>query len=301
MSRTIITIIISFNGSKWIEKCLQSLRNSAVETDVLIIDNGSTDQTVELIQQHFSEVTLVQSKENLGFGAANNMGIQMALDNQYEYFFLLNQDTWVEDETIGVLHDSIINNPEFGIISPVHLNGQSSALDRNFEWYMREEIVPGLLENLHEGTLDKVLHEVPFVNAAAWMISRSCVINVGKFHPMFYHYGEDDNYVHRVLAAGYKVGVQPIVTICHDREYRDESLHPDDFEKLLYKDLALYLLNPAVGWTFRDYKRHVKKRVKLYRDRTGSARNRANIDGLRLAMMVYFKSRKYYDLKFEIK
>ena len=90
--KRIHTIIVSYNAMKWAERCFSSLRTSAVPLSVIVVDNGSTDGTQEFITTQFPEVEFIQSAENLGFGKANNLGIEMAYKNGADFFYLMNQN-----------------------------------------------------------------------------------------------------------------------------------------------------------------------------------------------------------------
>ena len=73
----IYVIIVTYNAMKWAERCFSSLRKSSVPVHTIVVDNGSIDGTQEFITTHFQEVEFVQSAENLGFGKANNLGMEM--------------------------------------------------------------------------------------------------------------------------------------------------------------------------------------------------------------------------------
>ena len=96
MRNQLLVIIVNYNGMKWLERCLSSLTSSTVPSDVYIVDNGSTDGSQDYIRSNFKDAIFVQSEENLGFGKANNIGLQYAYEKGYEYVYLLNQDAWVE-------------------------------------------------------------------------------------------------------------------------------------------------------------------------------------------------------------
>ena len=108
----ILVIIVSYNAMPWVNRCLTSLRQSVVPCDVTIIDNGSTDGTQDYIHKNFPEVDLIKNKENLGFGRANNIGLQKALDNNYEFVYLLNQDAWIQEDTFEHLINVSESYPE---------------------------------------------------------------------------------------------------------------------------------------------------------------------------------------------
>lgn len=214
----ILTIIVTYNGVKWLDRCLGSLRSSSVSSDVMVVDNGSTDGSQEFISEHYPEVMLHCAEENLGFGRANNIGMRKALCEGYEYVYLLNQDAWIHPDTFELLICAMQNNPEFGILSPMQLTASCDKLDPRFairctpqaeaEW---RSSVPGHI------------HEVGFVMAAHWMIRRECLVKVGGFSPAFAHYGEDDNYIHRAVYHGFKVGILSCAAAVHDREMRPMS------------------------------------------------------------------------------
>ena len=128
----IITIIVTYNGCIWIDKCIGSLKKSSIQNQIIVIDNFSTDQTINYIKENYPDVLIIQNKNNLGFGKANNIGLNYAIEENADYIFLLNQDAWVEPDTIKYLVEFQKMNKEFGIVSPIHLNGKGSELDKNF-------------------------------------------------------------------------------------------------------------------------------------------------------------------------
>jgi GT2 family glycosyltransferase len=218
----IAAIITTYNGEKWINKCVESLRHSSVSLDIIIIDNGSSDRTKEIIKS-YDDIFFLETKTNLGFGKANNLGLEMALSNNADYIFLLNQDAWIENDTIEVLLKVAQSNPSYGVISPLHLNGNYSGLDLNFSKQLAPENCPDFYSDMFVKKF-KSLYEIKFVNAAAWFVSRSCIEKVGLFEPMFFLYGEDNNYLQRVTYHHLKIGITPLCSICHDREIRQGNL-----------------------------------------------------------------------------
>lgn len=216
---SILVIVITYNGAYWLNKCLGSLSKSSVPLDVLVVDNCSTDDTITIIKQQFPEVQLIESEENLGFGRANNIGLKKALEEGYDYAFLLNQDAWIEPDTVRILVETHQEHSQFGIISPIHLNGAETSLDRSFANYLSEASNAELLSDLllPERSLQKI-YTLTFINAAAWLISRRCLETVGGFDPLFSHYGEDQDYVQRAVYYHFKIGFTPYARITHDRE-----------------------------------------------------------------------------------
>ena len=214
----IYCIIVSFNGSKWIIPCIQSLKSSTIKVHIIVIDNGSSDNSTDLIRTNFPEVVLIENKINLGFGKANNIGFGMALNADADYVFLLNQDACVEENTIEKLIEASKRNLEFGIISPIHLNGKGDGLDLKFSnnVSVNRKLYFDALKNNYKSEI----YEVPFVNAAAWLLTKKVISEIGGFDQIFYHYGEDANLCQRARFHGFKIGIVPNCFIKHERGNR---------------------------------------------------------------------------------
>src|SRR5690606_25364916 len=178
-------IIVTYNATRndWIFKCLQSIEISNLKIEIIVVDNNSSDSTINIIKKDFPEVTLIESKENLGFGKANNLGIIEALKRGCDFVFLLNQDAWVENDTIEKLVENAKKNPEFGIISPMHLNGKGDALDYNFSNQISPIYCKKLYSDFVLNQVENKIYESDFVCAAAWLLSKECLRKVGGFSP----------------------------------------------------------------------------------------------------------------------
>lgn len=214
-------IIVTYKGKHWYDRCFSSLRKSTIPVQTIVVDNASNDGSVEYIHEHFPEIHLIKSKENLGFGRANNLGMRYALEHGCDYVFLLNQDAWVDSETFEKLISIHLNHPEYGILSPIHLNAKKTGIEKGLVNYLDDKRITdrSLFEDLYFSRL-KELYETNYVNAAAWLLPRSTLVTVGGFDPIFSHYGEDDNYMHRVLFHKMKIGICPKCIVVHDTERR---------------------------------------------------------------------------------
>jgi GT2 family glycosyltransferase len=207
LKKKIAVVIVTFNGEIWIKKNLNSLFNSNYPIDIIIVDNASTDETINIIKE-FSAIELIQNKKNLGFGKANNIGIDLAIKKEADAIFLLNQDTWIYENTITNLVEVLFENPNIGIVSPIHYSADETTLDENFNTYFNR---------FKKEEDSEFLRIVPFINAAAWLVSKECLLKTGYFEPIFNHYGEDRNFCDRVKYQGFKIGVVKNAAICHDR------------------------------------------------------------------------------------
>jgi GT2 family glycosyltransferase len=244
---------------QWIDKCLQSLLHSLHKTEIIIIDNGSVDGTVGHIKQNYTLIKLIQAEKNLGFGQGNNIGLKIALQKKADYVFLLNQDAWVENDTISKLLTAHQDNPSYGILSPVHLNGAGNSFDDHFYIYLKKSVIDGsLLQRIETKTCGDDIINSPFVNAAAWFISLSCLKKTGGFDPIFFHYGEDDNYAQRVIYNGFKIGILCNTNIYHDKE-RPSLFKPVSLQKKIWQDWVQFLTH-ACNINYDGYKIMMFKR-----------------------------------------
>ncbi len=203
------------------ERCLSSLRQSTQPTDVMVLDNGSADGTVERLRSHYPEVMIVENGQNLGFGRANNIGMKYALEHGYDAVLLLNQDAWVGSGALQRLADVSSRHPQYAILSPIHLTGSSTPEPSQAEAGRVEHgfaIYSGV-SDLHQQP-DAEVVSVPFIDAAIWFMPCQALRRVGLFAPLFYHYGEDKDLCNRMAWHGLKVGFVPHCYGCHDREKR---------------------------------------------------------------------------------
>ncbi len=235
----IVSIVVTYNGERWVKKCFSSLISSNLKNHcVLAIDNGSTDDTLEIIQNDFPSVGIIETGENLGFGKANNVGIKKALELGGDYCFLLNQDAWVEPNTIKGLIKIHQQNQGYGILSPIHLFNEN-LVDNYYYKYVSNN--KELINDLLTRKFRKKIYEVEFVNAAIWLISKECIEVVGVFAPVFYHYGEDSNYVKRARFHHFKTGIAPDYRGYHARnqEITHSTKLPNNKYKIIFKSKLL--------------------------------------------------------------
>ena len=212
----VLVIIVSYNFERWIDRCLGSLRSSEHPVDTVVIDNASQDQTLRRIKKDYPEVRLIESKTNLGFGQANNIGMKMALEEGYTHVFLLNQDAWIEANMVEELLQYDDGN---SLLSPIHLTGEGDALDRNFKLHalMRAYHFGQLVDDWATGNTHK--YATYEINAACWLLPAKIIREIGGFNPMFFHYAEDINYLHRLHYYQKGVYFVPKAKAYHDRAH----------------------------------------------------------------------------------
>lgn len=244
MHPKIYFIIVTYNAMKWAEKCFSSLRKSSVPVEVIVVDNGSTDGTQDFLKNNFPDVEIHQSGENLGFGKANNLGIEMAYKKGADFFYLMNQDAWIFENSLEELlkvYQNLPKKEEIGILSPMHLDGTEQHLDLFLDKYISHNFQNRMISDLYLRT-PKSSYEISFINAAHWFLPRNTIEKVGGFNPYFFHYGEDNEYVNRLHFHGKKIFLCPESKVVHDGK---QNLEKVDYTT--FKDLSLEtkILDPA--------------------------------------------------------
>ena len=238
----ILAVIVTYNGMEWVDRCIGSLLDSAdrkYTLDVCVVDNGSTDGTPDYIAKIFPDVKVIRNKENLGFGAANNIAIKEAVEKGYDFVYLLNQDAWLLPDAMQALVDAARRGRKWAVLSPLQMQADGVAYDPQF----------GRRNAPKEGRTKP--YRVRRVMAAHWLLRLSALAHTGMFAPIFEHYGEDDNLCARLRASGWKIGVVPTAKGIHDRAQREEPI-----EKIIrrnhYVKCLVDLCNPNLplwmGW-----------------------------------------------------
>ncbi len=241
----VLVIIVTYNGMKWLDKCLWSLRQSTHPVTTIVIDNNSTDGTPQFIADKYPEVVLAAKKENLGFGRGNNVGLRYALDNGYDYVLLLNQDAYLQPTAIEEML-KVSNGRD--LYSPLHLSGNG----KNLDWFFRLSLRLAdneLLDDLLIVGKTKSNYEIGEVCAACWFMPIDMIRTVGGFNPLFFHYGEDTNYYTRLEFHKRKTIVVPTAQVWHDRgKFGNEAVH----DKLLVRNrVYIALCNPGLPFMRR--------------------------------------------------
>ena len=211
----LLVVVVTYNGLKWLDKCLGSISGA----DIYVVDNASSDGSADWVAEHYPQAVLVRNSENAGFAAANNLGMQYALDKGYDFVYLLNQDAWVLPGTFEALLTAFQAHPDYGILSPMQMRGDGEAMDYQFS------------KLYFKSAKDGDIRRVPRVMAAHWMIRCSALRLTGLFSERFPLYGQDDNLCHRMRHEGFQIGIVPGAMAIHDRAQRCE-----DKAKLIYRN-----------------------------------------------------------------
>ncbi len=230
-------IIVSYNVSAFLEQCLLSVRRAlaGVEGEVWVVDNASSDDSVDMVRRRFPEVNLIANKENVGFAAANNQAIRRS---RGDYVLLLNPDTLVEEDTFRHCLAFMEAHPDAGAVGVRMLDGSGQYLPeskRGFPtpWVSFSKMI-GLgalfprsqrFNGYYMGHLDPhQTHPVEVLAGCFMFIRRTALERAGLLDEAFFMYGEDIDLSYRLWQAGFHNYYYPQTRILH---YKGESTQKD--------------------------------------------------------------------------
>jgi N-acetylglucosaminyl-diphospho-decaprenol L-rhamnosyltransferase len=224
-------IIVSYNTADLIADCLKSVQNSSgVEKEILVVDNASSDNSVELIAARFPAVKLIVNKGNRGFGAANNQALS---ESNGRYVIFLNPDTTIAQDTLQKAVAYMDKNQHIGLAGAKILNPNGSLQPSVSYKYPGEKFATDEL-NLLPGEIVCVL--------GAFMIARkSLLIDLHGFDEDFFLYGEDQDLCWRIRERGYSIGYIEDAEILHWGGQSEIKTKPVAlFEKKLKAEYLFY-------------------------------------------------------------
>lgn len=207
----ISVVILNWNGKNDTLKCLASLEKVTTPHSAIVVDNGSTDDSVAAIQQAFPKTSLLETGKNLGYAGGNNVGIQHALDQGADFIFILNNDTTVEPTIL-----------EAFLKRDLPLQGGAARL-------MNE---PTLLDhlggnwNVQKGEFEMIGARAPasewenplpldYVCGVALFVQAEVFRKVGLFEPRFFLFWEESDFCHRAKQEGYAPTTCPEAILYH--------------------------------------------------------------------------------------
>ena len=206
-------IIPNFNGKQFLTDCLNSITKQNFSLyEVIIIDNASTDESVEYIKDNYAEFTLIQNRENLGFATAVNQGIKAS---NAEYVFLLNNDTELEVECVSNLLNCIDNDETiFSVSSKMIQNQDRNLIDDAGDEYT----ILGFTQkvgNNKSSELYRSKREIFSACAGAAIYRRGIFDIIGYFDENFFAYMDDVDISYRARIYGFKCVYCPDALVYH--------------------------------------------------------------------------------------
>ncbi len=246
-------IIVNYNVKDFLFDCLKSIENSVTtfSYETIVIDNNSTDNSIDYLKPIFPDVDFIELPENLGFGKANNIGIDLA---KGKYLLLLNPDTVIEPDTLQVMYDYMNQHQEVDIAGCKLLNPDGSfqlPCRRGFPtpWaafsklFGLQTLFPKSKLFAQYNQTFRSINETYYIDAVmgAFMFCRTDKIRqVNGFDPEFFMYGEDLDLCYRIQKQGGKVAYVHTTTIVH---YKGESTRRSSINEIkhFYGAMAIFV------------------------------------------------------------
>lgn len=221
----VTTIILNWNNASDTLACLGS--TAAIDYAkhrVIVVDNGSTDDSVDIITGEYPEVTVLETGANLGYTGGNNRGIEYALKDSCDYVWLLNDDVTVAPDSLSALVLVAESEPKAGFLGPkVHMREDPQRLlsaggKLGENWRPQHR---GIGE-LDQGRFDEVA-EVDYLSGCALLVSRRLIEKAGGLDNDFFAYHEDIEWCYRGRQAGFRVLFVPEAKVWHPDTLRRDA------------------------------------------------------------------------------
>lgn len=248
-------IIVNYNVRDFLEQCLISVSKATLylnrDTEIIVIDNHSTDGSIEYLQTRFPGVKLIPNNENKGFAKACNQGLMLATG---KYILFLNPDTVIPEECLHTCISFFESHSDAGAAGVKMLDGEGKFLKESKRGYpsftssfFKLSGLAGLFPRsklfagYYLGHLDKnTSGEVDILSGAFMMVPRVVLDKVGGFDESFFMYGEDIDLSYRIRQAGYKNYYLAETAITH---YKGKSSPKKNVKqmKIFYKAMEIFV------------------------------------------------------------
>ena len=237
-------LVVNWNTKDVTDACLRSLEEDCrgLDAETIVVDNGSTDGSMELIRSAHPGVRVIGNGENLGFAKANNIGIR---ESRGEFLFLVNSDAVVLPGCTRRLIDCLRAEPRLAMLGPAVLDRDRRPQQSCWEF---ASLGSTLKASIGLGQVDPCRAPLDnsrgyrslrrhFLSGCALMVRRSAADEVGMFDERFFFYGEDMDWCRRMLDAGWLIGQIPSATVIH---YGGASTLTDGSGHLVQAERALF-------------------------------------------------------------
>ena len=259
----ISVIIVNYNVKPFLERALLSIRKAVkgISSEVIVVDNGSGDGSVQMVRERFPEVHIIENEKNVGFAKANNQALRKVRGKNV---CLINPDTLVQDDTFQVCLDYLDTHSDVGVVGCKILNADGTlqlACRRSFPmpWVAFTKMVG--LSRLFPGSKlfgrynltyldpDETV-EVEAISGSFMVVRKQVVEEVGLLDEEFFLYGEDLDWCYRIGQAGWKIVYLPQTQIIH---YKGQSTReaPFDSFRIFFGAMHLFVKKHfKKGWSF---------------------------------------------------
>ena len=229
MTESLVSIIIvSWNSEKFLKECIASLENQTYQNfEIILVDNASTDNSVNIVKTNFPKVKLVENKKNLGFAEGNNIGIKNSKGDLIE---LVNPDVITEKEWLQHLVKKIqSSNSIGGVTGKMYYMGNKFGKNAVFCTWSKVDPYTAMPFNF---TNDEPTAKVDYLSGAAMLVKKEVIDKIGFLDPGYFLYFEETDWCARMIRAGYDLVYVPEAIVWHEVS----SAVSDSPKKLYYME-----------------------------------------------------------------
>src|SRR3989344_5902468 len=226
MTPLVSIIIVNWNARENLQECLHSLFKIDFQNyEVILIDNGSVDDSVKFVKSKYQAVKVIESGKNLGFAGGNNLGFKHA---RGKYILFLNNDTIVTKNFLGKLVDFMEKRNDVGIVQPkILFHRPDTTLHHKINSIGSFLLSSGFLYHLDYGKKNKEIkdsYEIFSAYGACFLARNALLQKIGLFDDRYFAYFEETDLSHRVWLSGLKVMILPETLIYHKGAKTAEKL-----------------------------------------------------------------------------
>lgn len=253
MKTRVAVVIPNWNGADYIRECLNSLQNQTLKPHICVVDNGSTDTSVEIIEKEFPGVQLLTFKDNAGFAGGVNRGIKPLLKKDFEFIALFNNDAVADKHWLKNLIAAADTNKKRGIVTGKFMRMDRTHIDSTGDQYSTRGMpFPRGRNQTDRGQFDTA-EEVFSGTGGASLYRVKMLQEIGLFDEDFFAYFEDVDMSFRAQLAGWKVWYEPKAVAYHHVSGTSSKL--GDFTRLhAIKNFILLYNKNMPGVLFWKYK-----------------------------------------------
>jgi GT2 family glycosyltransferase len=224
-------IIVTYNHRQYLNDCITSIKKQDYPYEIIIVDNCSTDGTIQFIKDFFPDITIIDSKKNKGYGAGNNLGFKYA---NGKYIVILNPDVIVQDSWLKNLISPLKNRNRVITTSKIlFFDGLKVNTFGNSNHFTGLTFTNGL--GADPSKFHQMIHTTG-VSGACFALTRNSYTEIGGFDESFFLYNEDSDFSWRANIIGYDILAIPDSIIFHDYQL---NVNP---EKLYFLEKGRYII-----------------------------------------------------------
>lgn len=215
----VFIIILNWNGKDDTCLCVQAVKQIDYPNyEIVIVDNGSQDDSVKTFEDKFSEVPVIETGSNLGYAGGNNQGISYALANGADYVLILNNDAIVDRSILSSLVDAADQHPQAGILGPkIYYNSEPRKI-----WFAGGVWLSNSAQTAHEGSNQvddgqawENIREIDYACGCAFFVRAEVFRKIGLLEEKFFLTWEETDFCYRARKSGFQCLFVPAAHVWH--------------------------------------------------------------------------------------